>query len=103
VPFASAIRAKARILTGAVGVITEAEQADEIITSGEADIVLLAREMLREPYWALKAQQTLGQEPDWPLAYGYAVRRPRREASRNTPRGPAAHHVPRDIERSERI
>jgi 2,4-dienoyl-CoA reductase (NADPH2) len=75
VPFAASIRQQAGILTGAVGLITTAEQADEIITSGAADLVFLAREMLREPYWALKAQQTLGQEPSWPLPYGYAVRR----------------------------
>ncbi|HEY1187168.1 MAG TPA: NADH:flavin oxidoreductase/NADH oxidase [Gemmata sp.] len=75
VPFASAIRAQAGIMTGAVGMITEAPQANEIITSGAADMVLLAREMLREPYWALKAQQALGQEPAWPTQYGYAVKR----------------------------
>ncbi len=99
VPFAAAIRAQTDILTGAVGVITEAEQADQIITSGAADLVLLAREMLREPYWALKAQQLLGEEPDWPLAYGYAVRRPRKEPLRNTAHGPASRHVPPGIER----
>ena len=91
--------AQTGILTGAVGVITEAEQADEIITCGAADLVLLAREMLREPYWALKAQQLLGEEPDWPLAYGYAVRRPRKEPLRNTAHGPASRHVPTGIER----
>jgi 2,4-dienoyl-CoA reductase-like NADH-dependent reductase (Old Yellow Enzyme family) len=77
-PFAEAIRAEADILTGAVGLITDAHQADELITSGAADLVLLAREMLREPYWAIKAQQALNQEPSWPLPYGYAVRRSRR-------------------------
>jgi 2,4-dienoyl-CoA reductase-like NADH-dependent reductase (Old Yellow Enzyme family) len=82
VPFAAAIRERAGIATGAVGFITDPEQADELITSGACDLVFLAREMLREPYWALKAQQTLGQEPDWPLPYGYAVRRPRREIPR---------------------
>jgi 2,4-dienoyl-CoA reductase (NADPH2) len=76
VPFASAIREKAGIATAAVGKITDAEQANEIITSGKADLALLAREMLREPYWALKAAQTLGEEPAWPLQYGYAVKRP---------------------------
>jgi len=79
VPFAAAIRQHAGILTGAVGMITDPEQADEIITSGAADLVFLAREMLREPYWALKAQQALGQEPDWPVPYGYAIRRTRKE------------------------
>jgi 2,4-dienoyl-CoA reductase (NADPH2) len=75
VPFAAAIRDEAKIMTGAVGLITDAHQADEIITSGAADIVLLAREMLREPYWAIKAQQALAQEPSWPMQYGYAVKR----------------------------
>jgi len=75
VPFAAAIRQEAKIMTGAVGMITEPEQANEIITSGAADVVLLAREMLREPYWAIKAQQALDQEPTWPLQYGYAVKR----------------------------
>ncbi len=49
--------------------------ANEIITAGSADLVFLAREMLREPYWSLKAQQALNQDPSWPLQYGYAVRR----------------------------
>jgi 2,4-dienoyl-CoA reductase-like NADH-dependent reductase (Old Yellow Enzyme family) len=78
VPFAEAIRREVKIRTGAVGMITEAEQANEIITAGEADLVFLAREMLREPYWAIKAQQALGHEPDWPISYGYAVKRRRR-------------------------
>lgn len=75
VPFAEAIRREAGILTGAVGLITEPQQANEVVTSGAADLVLLAREMLREPYWALKAAQALGQEPPWPTQYGYAVKR----------------------------
>lgn len=60
VPFAAKIRKEAGILTGAVGMITEATQANEIIRGGEADVVLLAREFLREPYWALKAAKELG-------------------------------------------
>jgi 2,4-dienoyl-CoA reductase-like NADH-dependent reductase (Old Yellow Enzyme family) len=75
VPFARKIRDEACIATGAVGLITEAHQADEIITSGDADLVFIARELLREPYWALKAEQTLGAEPSWPIPYGYAVKR----------------------------
>ena len=75
VPFAAAIRKDADILTSAVGMITEPDQANEIISSGKADLVLLARQMLREPYWALKAQQAFGQDPSWPQQYGYAVRR----------------------------
>jgi hypothetical protein len=41
----------------------------------DADLVLIGRELLREPYWAIKAQQELGEEPTWPIPYGYAVKR----------------------------
>jgi 2,4-dienoyl-CoA reductase-like NADH-dependent reductase (Old Yellow Enzyme family) len=75
VPFARKIRCEARIMTGAVGLITDATHANEIVTGGDADIVFLARELLREPYWALKAEQELGAEPTWPISYGYAVKR----------------------------
>lgn len=75
VPFAEAIRKQAEIPTGAVGMITDPQQADQIISSGQADLAFLAREMLREPYWALKAQKALGASPSWPLQYGYAVNR----------------------------
>ena len=75
VPFARKIRCEAGIKTGAVGLITEPHHANEIVTSGDADLVFLARELLREPYWALKAEQELGMEPAWPTPYGYAVKR----------------------------
>jgi 2,4-dienoyl-CoA reductase-like NADH-dependent reductase (Old Yellow Enzyme family) len=75
VPLARKVRCEAGVMTGAVGLITEARQANEIITAGDADLVFLARELLREPYWALKAQQELGAEPSWPISYGYAVKR----------------------------
>jgi 2,4-dienoyl-CoA reductase-like NADH-dependent reductase (Old Yellow Enzyme family) len=75
VPFARRIREEAGIRTGAVGLITDPQYADEIITGGDANLVFLAREMLREPYWALKAQHALGEEPVWPIQYGYAVKR----------------------------
>ena len=75
VPFARQIRSESQILTGAVGLITEAAYANEIITSGDADLVFIAREMLREPYWALKAQTELGAQASWPMQYGYAVKR----------------------------
>jgi 2,4-dienoyl-CoA reductase-like NADH-dependent reductase (Old Yellow Enzyme family) len=75
VPLARRIRNEAGIATGAVGLITEAAYANEIITGGDADLVFLGRELLREPYWAIKAQHELGQEPTWPTQYGYAVRR----------------------------
>jgi 2,4-dienoyl-CoA reductase-like NADH-dependent reductase (Old Yellow Enzyme family) len=75
VPFARRIRDEAAIMTGAVGLITEPKLADEIITGGCADLVFLARELLREPYWAHKAQHDLQEEPAWPIQYGYAVKR----------------------------
>jgi 2,4-dienoyl-CoA reductase-like NADH-dependent reductase (Old Yellow Enzyme family) len=75
VPFASTIRSRVNILTGAVGLITEPAQAEEIVASGKADVVLLAREMLREPYWALKAQNALGEQPSWPQQYHRASER----------------------------
>jgi 2,4-dienoyl-CoA reductase (NADPH2) len=77
VPLATALRARAGIRTAAVGVISEPGQASEIIASGAADLVMIGRELLREPYWALKAAQSLGHEPDWPIPYGYALRRRR--------------------------
>jgi 2,4-dienoyl-CoA reductase-like NADH-dependent reductase (Old Yellow Enzyme family) len=75
VPLSRKIRSEASIMTGAVGLITEAAYANEIVTGGDADLVFIAREMLREPYWALKAQQELGEEPCWPISYGYAIKR----------------------------
>jgi 2,4-dienoyl-CoA reductase-like NADH-dependent reductase (Old Yellow Enzyme family) len=75
VPFARRIRDETAIMTGAVGMITEPQHANEIITGGDADLVFLARELLRQPYWAIKAAQDLGVEPMWPIQYGYAVRR----------------------------
>jgi 2,4-dienoyl-CoA reductase-like NADH-dependent reductase (Old Yellow Enzyme family) len=71
VPFADAIKRETGIATGAVGMITEPMQADEIIRNGHADIVLLAREMLREPYWAVKAAQKLGKTDDTSLPTQY--------------------------------
>jgi 2,4-dienoyl-CoA reductase-like NADH-dependent reductase (Old Yellow Enzyme family) len=69
VPFAEKIRKEADILTGAVGLITEPEQAQEIIESGQADIVLLAREMLRDPYFPLTAAHELEAVIKWPSQY----------------------------------
>ena len=69
VQFAERIRRDAGILTGAVGMITEPHQADEIIRKGQADIVLLAREMLRDPYWPLHAAAELGKPISWPAQY----------------------------------
>lgn len=69
VQFAERIRKEAGIATGAVGLITEPKQADEIIHSEQADLVLLAREFLRDPYWPLHAAQELGQSFSWPVQY----------------------------------
>ncbi len=55
--------------------ITEPRHANEIITGGDADLVFLARELLRQPYWTLAAQQELETEPSWPTPYGYALKR----------------------------
>jgi 2,4-dienoyl-CoA reductase-like NADH-dependent reductase (Old Yellow Enzyme family) len=69
VPFAEEIRRQAGILTGAVGMITSAEQADAILREGKADVVLLAREFLREPYFPFVAGRELGQAIPWPVQY----------------------------------
>ncbi|MGZ3541667.1 MAG: NADH:flavin oxidoreductase/NADH oxidase [Vulcanimicrobiaceae bacterium] len=70
VPFAQRIRAEARIATGAVGMITDAKQADRIVSEGDADIVLLARELLRQPYWPLHAARALRRrDVPWPVQY----------------------------------
>jgi 2,4-dienoyl-CoA reductase-like NADH-dependent reductase (Old Yellow Enzyme family) len=69
VGFAERIRREAGILTGAVGLITEPEQADNIIRGGQADLVLLAREFLRSPYWPLHAARKLGREAEVPRQY----------------------------------
>ena len=86
VPFAQAIRREAEIATAAVGMITDAAQADQIVRNGEADIVLLAREMLREPYWPLHAARELGQVMSWPAQY-------LRAAPRDSPERVAAHEI----------
>ena len=67
--FAERIRREAEIPTGAVGLITAAAQAEHILRTGQADLVLLAREFLREPYWALKAAEELGDAVSWPAQY----------------------------------
>ncbi len=68
VPFAHAVK-QAGIPTIAVGMITEPRQADEIIRNGDADMVMLARELLRDPYWPLHAAQALGVQVPWPPQY----------------------------------
>lgn len=77
VPFARRIREEAGVATGAVGLITEPKQAEDILAEGSADVVLLAREMLRDPHWALRAAGELGVQPgegvDWPPQYLRAI------------------------------
>ena len=68
-PFAERIRREAKIPTGAVGMITGAAQAEHILRTGQADVVLLARELLREPYWPLEAASELGDVTSWPAQY----------------------------------
>jgi 2,4-dienoyl-CoA reductase-like NADH-dependent reductase (Old Yellow Enzyme family) len=68
-PFAERIRREAGVPTGAVGLITAPVQADHVIRTGQADLVLLAREMLRDPYWPLRAARELGQPVAWPVQY----------------------------------
>jgi 2,4-dienoyl-CoA reductase-like NADH-dependent reductase (Old Yellow Enzyme family) len=70
VPFAQAIRKEVGVATGAVGLITQASQAEQIVATGQADAVLLARELLRDPYWPLHAAHKLGAQIDyWPKQY----------------------------------
>jgi len=69
VPFSERVRRDVEILTGAVGMITEPKQADEIIRSGKADLVFIAREFLRDPYLPLHAAQALDRDISWPAQY----------------------------------
>lgn len=67
--FSERIRREARIPTGSVGMITDPAQAEHILRSGQSDVVLLAREMLRDPYWPLHAAAKLGESASWPVQY----------------------------------
>ncbi len=73
VPFAERVRREAGVATAAVGMIREATQAEEIIVKEQADLVLLAREMLRDPYWPFHAAQELGVKVKKPVQYGRAM------------------------------
>ena len=68
-PFAARIRSEAAIPTAAVGMITDPQQAASIIAEGQADLVFLARELLRDPYWPLHAAAALGESASWPVQY----------------------------------
>jgi 2,4-dienoyl-CoA reductase-like NADH-dependent reductase (Old Yellow Enzyme family) len=67
--FAEQIKKEANIKTAAVGMITGAAQAEEIIADGKADLVFLAREFLRDPYFPLHAARELGADVPWPVQY----------------------------------
>jgi 2,4-dienoyl-CoA reductase-like NADH-dependent reductase (Old Yellow Enzyme family) len=69
VPFAARIRAETGMASGAVGFILEPAQAEQIIATGQADVVLLARQMLRDPYWPLHAAKALQADAPWPNPY----------------------------------
>ncbi len=72
VPFAEAVRREVGIAVGAVGLITSPAQAEQIVANGQADAVLLARELLRNPYWPLDAARALGVDLPWPPQYRLA-------------------------------
>jgi 2,4-dienoyl-CoA reductase-like NADH-dependent reductase (Old Yellow Enzyme family) len=74
VPFAEKIRKETGILTGAVGLITTAAQAEQVLQNGQADLVILARQLLRDPYFPLHAAKELGVDLAWPVQYERAKR-----------------------------
>lgn len=76
VPFAARIRAEAGLPTGAVGLITDPQQAEDILAQGSSDLVLLGRELLRNPRWPLAAASALRAEIPWPASYARAARGP---------------------------
>lgn len=96
--FAEKVRRESGMLTGSVGMITEPAQADHVIRTGQADIVLLAREMLRDPYWPMRAARELGQTMSWPAQYLRAgpekspMRAPVKREARRKPEAATAMH-----------
>jgi len=72
VPFAEQVRQEGKVHTGAVGMITDAAQAERILREGKADVVILARQLLRDPYWPRRAIAELGGDPQWPSQYARA-------------------------------
>jgi len=69
VPFADRVRRDAGIATGAVGLITDAAQAEAILQAGQADLIIMARQLLRDPYWPLHAARALGDPGAVPAQY----------------------------------
>jgi 2,4-dienoyl-CoA reductase-like NADH-dependent reductase (Old Yellow Enzyme family) len=92
VEFAARIRREAGISTAAVGLITDPAQANTIVANQEADIVLLAREMLRDPYWPVHAAAALGETASWPPQYLRAA--PHHSPARTPLPRPAPPQVP---------
>jgi 2,4-dienoyl-CoA reductase-like NADH-dependent reductase (Old Yellow Enzyme family) len=73
VPFAASIRKRAEMMTGAVGLITDPDHAEAILTSEDADVIFLGRELLRNPYWPLYARAQLDGSTRWPVQYERSV------------------------------
>lgn len=76
VPFAERIKKETGILTGAVGFITEPKQAEDILNQDQADLIIIARASLRDPYFAIHAAHALGDDIDWPVQYQRAKPKP---------------------------
>ena len=72
VGFAAQIKAEANIPTGAVGLITTSSQAKAILQNSQADLIFMARQLLRSPYWPLQAAAELQHDVDWPPQYARA-------------------------------
>jgi 2,4-dienoyl-CoA reductase-like NADH-dependent reductase (Old Yellow Enzyme family) len=72
VPFAAQVRQHAGVATGAVGLLVEPAQAEAVLAEGSADVVLLGRELLRDPHWPLHAAAALGDDVAWPVQYDRA-------------------------------
>jgi len=88
-PFAARIRRETGVPTASVGMITDPAQANAIVAEGQADLVLLAREMLRDPYWPLHAAAALGENASWPVQYLRAA--PQGSARRTAAERPEGH------------
>jgi 2,4-dienoyl-CoA reductase-like NADH-dependent reductase (Old Yellow Enzyme family) len=81
VPFSAAIREEVGILTSAVGLITQGQQAEDILIQGKADAVMIARQMLRNPRWAISVAEDFGEKIDWSVQ----LERARRVGPRKSP------------------
>jgi 2,4-dienoyl-CoA reductase-like NADH-dependent reductase (Old Yellow Enzyme family) len=99
VQFAARIRRETGVATAAVGLITDPHQANAIVADGEADLVLLAREMLRDPYWPVHAAAALGEPVSWPAQYLRAAppQSPARSAALRSPAVTAESGISPDL------